>query len=106
VAIDGELVWTDVFSSPDLFRKYWPKLLRSYVMEAEGRGREVKRVPSSKDDLAFLLEDHGRESVKIEPETYRRTEISGQEYEIVALEALGKFEDSGLLIHFNKMARD
>lgn len=106
VAIDGELVWTDVFPSPDLFRKYWPKLLRSYVMEAEGRGRDVKHVPSSKDAQAFLLEDRGRETIKVEPEAYRRTDISAESFEIVALEALGKFEDSGLLIHFNKMARD
>ncbi len=106
VAIDGELVWSDIFSTPDLFRKYWPKLLRSYVMEAEGRGRDSKHVPSAKEAQAFLLENHGRETIKVEPEAYRRTEISAQDYEIVALEALGKFEGSGLLVHFNKMARD
>ncbi|HLY60480.1 MAG TPA: DUF6569 family protein [Terriglobia bacterium] len=106
VAIDGELVWSDVFSTPDLFRKYWPKLLRSYVMEAEGRGYNSKRMPSSKDAQAFLFEDRGRETVQEEPNAYRRTQISGPDYEIVALEALGKFEGNGLLIHFNKMSRD
>jgi ARG/rhodanese/phosphatase superfamily protein len=29
VAINGELVWSDIFPSADLFRQYWPKLLRS-----------------------------------------------------------------------------
>lgn len=106
VAIDGDLVWTDVFPSPDLFRKYWPKLLRSYVMEAEGHSRDAKYVPSSKEAQIFLLEDQGRETIKVEPDAYRRTDISAENYEIVALEALGKFEDSGLLIHFNKMAQD
>jgi ARG and Rhodanese-Phosphatase-superfamily-associated Protein domain len=106
VAIDGQLVWSDVFSSPDLFRKYWPKLLRSYVMEAEGHGYYSKQVPSSKDAQAFLFEDHGHETVHEEPDAYRRTQISGADYDIVALEALGKFEDNGLLIHFNKMSRD
>ena len=106
IAIDGELVWTDVFPSPDLFRKYWPKLLRSYVMEAEGRSRDLKHVPSSKDAQAFLLEDQGRETVQVEPEAYRRIDISAESFEIVALEALGRFRDSGLLVHFNKMARD
>ncbi|HEV2234581.1 MAG TPA: DUF6569 family protein [Terriglobia bacterium] len=106
VAIDGDLVWTDIFPSPDLFRKYWPKLLRSYVMEAEGHSRDAKYVPSSKDAQVFLLEDQGRETIKVEPDAYRRTDISAENYEIVALEALGKFEDSGLLIHFNKMAQD
>jgi len=106
VAIDGELVWTDIFPSPDLFRKYWPKLLRSYVMEAEGHRQEAKYVPSTKDAQVFLTEDQGRETIKVEPDAYRRTDISAENYEIVALEALGKFEESGLLIHFNKMARD
>lgn len=106
VAIDGELVWSDILSNPDLFRKYWPKLLRSYVMEAEGRGYNSKRMPSSKDAQAFLFEDRGRETVQEEPNAYRRTQISGPDYEIVALEALGKFEGNGLLIHFNKMSRD
>ena len=82
------------------------KLLRSYVMEAEGRGREVKHVPYSKEAQAFLLEDHGRETIKVEPAAYRRSEIEGQNYDILAIEALGKFEDSGLLIHYSKMARD
>jgi len=105
VAIDGQVVWSDVFSSPELFQKYWPKLLRSYVMEAEGRGREVKGAPSPKSAEAFLLEDHGRVSIRVEPAAYRRTEISARDFEIVAIEALGKSGDSGLLIHYNKMAR-
>lgn len=108
VAIDGELVWSDVFTSADLFRKYWPKLLRSYVLEASGRGgawREIKSVPPAKDAEAFLLEDQGHVSVKMEPGAFRRTEISANDYQVVALEALGKFEEAGLLLHYNKMAR-
>jgi hypothetical protein len=112
VAINGELVWSDVFSSPELFAKYWPKLLRSYVMEAEERGRGLggRRgmigVPGVKQAESFLLADRGRVSIKIEPAAFRRTEISSEEYQIVALEALGKSIDSGLLLHYNKMARD
>jgi len=113
VAVNGELVWSDVFPNADLFRKYWPKLLRSYVMEAESRGRgEVspwgeKRMafPSPKQAEAFLFEDRGRVSIKIEPAAYRRTEVSSGDYQIVALEAIEKSEDSGLMLHYNKMAR-
>ncbi len=106
VAINGELVWSDVFPSQELFRKYWPKLLRSYVMEAEGRGREIKQVPTSKETEAFLMNDRGHVSIKVEPAAFRRTEISSEEYEIVALEALEKSTDLGLLVHYNKMSRD
>jgi hypothetical protein len=106
VAINGQLVWSDIFSSHELFQKYWPKLLRSYVMEAEGRETGVKRLPSSKEALAFLLEDRGPANVHVEPGVYRRSEISASDYQIIAIEALGPFGDEGLLVHYNKMARD
>jgi hypothetical protein len=111
VAINGELVWSDVFSTPELFRKYWPKLLRSYVMEAESRGavfgdrRGMIGVPGVKQAETFLLEDRGRASIRVEPAAYRRVEISAPGYQIVALEAVDKAEDPGLMLHYNKMAR-
>jgi hypothetical protein len=114
VAIDGELVWSDVFPSAALFRKYWPKLLRSYVVEARSRGsygttppwRKNGRVPSPEEARRFLFQDQGHITVKMEPGIYRRTEISAATYQIVALKALGKSEKDGLLVHYNKMARD
>ncbi len=114
VAIDGELVWSDIFSSADLFREYWPKLLRSYVVEAQSRSghyttppwRKNGGVPSPEEAQKFLLQDQGQVTVKMEPGIYRRTEISASAYQIVALEALGKTEESSLLVHYNKMARE
>ena len=114
VAIDGELVWSDVFSSADIFSKYWPKLLRSYVVEEQSRGgrnttppwRKNGGVPSPEQARRFLLQDQGHVTIKTEPGAYRRTEISSGNYQIVALEALGKSEERGLLVHYNKMARD
>jgi hypothetical protein len=114
VAIDGELVWSDVFSSAELFRKYWPKLLRSYVVEAQGRSgrdtippwREKGGVPSPEEAQKFLLQDQGHVTIKMEPGAFRRTEISAADYQVVALEALGESKKTGLLVHYNKMARD
>jgi ARG and Rhodanese-Phosphatase-superfamily-associated Protein domain len=106
VAINGQLVWSDIFPSAELFRKYWPKLLRSYVLEADGRAQAFKDAPSTKSAQAFLLEDGGRVTIKQELGAYRRTEIAANDYQIVALEALDKFADSALLMHYNKMARD
>jgi len=37
VAYGGELAWSDAFASATLFDRYWPKLLRSYVVEALAR---------------------------------------------------------------------
>ena len=34
VAVNGEIVWADVFASASLLEKFWPKLIRSYAAEA------------------------------------------------------------------------
>src|SRR6266404_2773848 len=34
VAVNGEIVWADIFASTQLLQKYWPKLARSYATEA------------------------------------------------------------------------
>src|SRR5438445_12422123 len=34
VAVNGEIVWADIFASTSLLEKYWPKLVRSYATEA------------------------------------------------------------------------
>jgi hypothetical protein len=34
VAVNGEIIWADVFASSNLLEKYWPKLVRSYAAEA------------------------------------------------------------------------
>ncbi len=104
VAINGQLAWADVFPSAELFRKYWPKLLRSYVLEAQDSPRGAKGVPSRNDAQSFLLADRGRMDIREEPGVYRRTEIVAADYQVVALEALGKFGRDGLLMHYNKMA--
>ena len=34
IAFGGEVAWSDIFASSQLFDAYWPKLLRSYAVEA------------------------------------------------------------------------
>ena len=34
VAVNGQIVWADIFASTNLLEKYWPKLVRSYAAEA------------------------------------------------------------------------
>ena len=43
VAYGGEVVWSDAFASSELFDAYWPKLLRSYVVEALTRPTTTER---------------------------------------------------------------
>lgn len=45
VAINGRMVWMDRFSANPMFRKYWPKMIRSYALEAM---QSSERTPSPK----------------------------------------------------------
>jgi ARG and Rhodanese-Phosphatase-superfamily-associated Protein domain len=87
VAYGGEVAWSDVFASPQLFEGYWPKLLRSYVVEALARP-ELKEHASVEDAREFLARNGGHEKVESEPGVYRwleRTEGHFAEIELAAL---------------------
>ena len=88
VAFGGEVAWSDVFASSALFESYWPKLLRSYAVEA--LSRSATRETASLDDARdFLRPASGRVSEETEPGVYRwreRTEGPAAEIELEALE--------------------
>src|SRR5689334_11338476 len=39
VAVNGRIIWADIFASTPLLEKYWPKLIRSYAAESLTEGR-------------------------------------------------------------------
>jgi hypothetical protein len=88
VAFGGEVAWSDVFASSSLFETYWPKLLRSYAVEA--LSRPASRETASLDDARdFLRPASGHVREETEPGVYRwleRTEGPAAEIEIEALE--------------------
>jgi hypothetical protein len=88
VAFGGEVAWSDVFASSTLFEDYWPKLLRSYAVEA--LSRPATRETASLDDARdFLRPASGHVREETEPGVYRwreRTEGPAAEIEIEALE--------------------
>ena len=108
VAVNGEIIWADVFASTALLEKYWPKLIRSYAAEAliarGARYPDVKwRQADAKSAQAFLEHFEGRqESVESEPGVYRHTEIHGDGFTAFELSSLlpGNVFD----IHVAKMA--
>ncbi|HKS81405.1 MAG TPA: DUF6569 family protein [Candidatus Acidoferrales bacterium] len=88
VAYNGETVWSDVFASSNLFEAYWPKLLRSYVVEALTRPRTNEKVSLS-DAQDFLRPASGHIREESEPGVYvwrEQTEGSIAEIQIEALE--------------------
>jgi len=43
VAVNGRIIWADIFASTELLEKYWPKLVRSYASEAVVTARRAAR---------------------------------------------------------------
>ncbi len=103
VAYGGELAWADVFANPELFDKYWSKLLRSYVVEALNRPKPKEAAPEVARAQEFLNPLHGTEKSESEPDLYRTTEISDRGYAQFQLIAVGK---SPIELHFNKLRKE
>jgi hypothetical protein len=102
VAVNGEVIWADVFASTNLLEKYWPKLVRSYAAEAVTQ--QVKSGPADvKSGQEFLNRLQGRrEVVENEPGLYRHTEISGEGFRVFELTSL--LPSTGFDLHLAKMA--
>jgi hypothetical protein len=101
VAYGGELAWSDAFASATLFERYWPKLLRSYVVEALARPQTTER-PSPDDAREFLQPLTGHENIESEPRAYSLRQVTEDLYVEVELEAL---RPSKMLLHALKIHR-
>jgi hypothetical protein len=90
VAVNGEIVWADIFASPSLLEKYWPKLVRSYAAEAvSARGYRKEDAATARDAQAFLDDfEARRESAESDPGVYRTTELEGNGFDAFVLTSL------------------
>ncbi|MCU1303084.1 MAG: hypothetical protein JWQ87_3368 [Candidatus Sulfotelmatobacter sp.] len=102
VAVNGRIIWCDVFASTELLEKYWPKLVRSYASEAvvtRAKGGEASHAQAE----SFLADMDGhRETIESEPGIYRHTEINGDGFKVFALTSL--LPKTGFDVHVAKMA--
>ncbi len=87
VAYGGDVAWSDIFASGELFEHYWSKLLRSYAVEALARPtyRETAAITDARE---FLRNLNGREVVESEPGVYRWREITEGRLSLIELEAI------------------
>ncbi|HXE75389.1 MAG TPA: DUF6569 family protein [Candidatus Xenobia bacterium] len=104
VAINGEVVWADLFADSSLFQRYWPKLLRSYVVEAMSVPAYEDARASVADAERFLSEQQGKQIIEVEPGEYRLVQIESPRYSIFQLASLT--ERSEPLLHFNKLRKE
>jgi hypothetical protein len=101
VAVNGDILWADIFASPDLLNRYWQKLVRSYAAEAlSDRGSRGKITEA--DAQAFVDNLQGRhETAETEPGIYRHAEITGDDYRVFELTSL--LPKTDFEIHIAKM---
>jgi hypothetical protein len=105
VAVDGEILWSDVFASPALFEAYWPKLVRSYAAEAIAAHTVPTKIynPPSVQSAQLFVDDLNatRESVQTEPGLYRHAELTGDSFKAFILTSL--LPGTGFNVHIAKM---
>ncbi|MGB7028995.1 MAG: DUF6569 family protein [Candidatus Acidiferrum sp.] len=95
VAYGGDVAWSDIFASGELFEHYWSKLLRSYAVEALARPayREAAAISDAREFLRGL---NGREIVESEPGVYRWREITEGRLSLIELESM---EPKQIMLH-------
>ena len=103
-AVNGRIVWADVFASPQLFDLYWPKLVQSYAAEAITIPAKSGRV-DTKSAEAFLADWQGCHENSVSDESlYRLSETSGGRF--TAFRLISLLPHTGFDVHDAKMAED
>lgn len=110
VAINGKLVWLDEFSTPSLFHLYWPKLLRSYALEAvaarpapDMEARIKWRLPTPEEAAAYRVDRAGTAKFEGEEGIFKLVRIESKAHVIYELSDLTRKDQS--LLHVCKMER-
>ena len=104
VAINGEVVWADLFADGDLFQRYWSKLLRSYIVEAMSAPGGKGATASVAEAERFLGEQEGKQVIEVEPGEYRLLQVDTTRYTIFQLSSL--LEKGEPMLHFNKLRKE
>ncbi len=104
VAVNGEVMWADIFGSTELLEKYWPKLVRSYAAEAvtTGVGKVSHPMVSANSAQQFIDElDGEKEVAETTAGVFRRAEITGDGYKVFTLTSL--LPKMNFEVHITKM---
>ena len=101
VAVNGHVLWADIFASTDLLTKYWPKLMHSYIAQAV-TSESGGAVPNTQEAEAWMSHLTGnREVVETEPGVFRRADITGVGYRVFELTSL--LPGTGFPVHLTKI---
>ncbi|HEX4284411.1 MAG TPA: DUF6569 family protein [Terracidiphilus sp.] len=101
IAINGHVMWADIFASSDLLGKYWSKLMHSYVAEAMTSSSSAAAPEAHEADQFINTLGGGREIVETEADVFRRSETVGDGYRVFTLTSL--LPKTGYEVHLTKL---
>lgn len=102
VMINSQVIGSDCFASHDTLQKTFPKLVKSYVLDAIDADEKKKRYLSSSKKAALFLDDVGDCLVKERPSISLGTDIR-----LVSQKIIGSaFSLDGEVIHLTAFLRD
>ena len=101
VAVGDKIISADVFANHSLFRAYWPKMLKSFALEAVGTTSDRSKQASKTEAEAFLARVQG-DSTESRDAAYRLAENQSSAHASFELEDVRK---TPTLIHFNRVAK-
>lgn len=101
-AVNGQIIWADIFASPELFDLYWPKLVQSYAADALTNA-PLSSGADRKEAQAFFDDWTGRRtSTESEQGLCRRAEVYGDGFCAFTLTSL--LRHTGFDVHEPKVA--
>lgn len=107
IAVRGRIVWADVFASPEIFARYWPKLLHSYALDAlttsAPRGDGSIAIASVEEAREFLDDRSGKSIFEGIAGVCRLTRTEARDHLIFELADLAAKGEP--LVHYNKMRK-
>ena len=101
VAVGDRIISADVFANHSLFRAYWPKMLKSYALEAVSTTEARVKTVSRTEAEGFLARVQG-DNTESQKASYRLAENQSTSHASFELEDTRK---PGMLIHFNRVAK-
>jgi hypothetical protein len=100
-AVNGRIVWADIFTDTDMLTAYWDKLVRSYAAEALGTEDNSPDKVTEADAQHFVDSPaKGTETSEGETNVYRYREVRGDERATFTLEAL--LPGTGFDVHVSR----
>ena len=102
VAIGDRIISTDVFANHSLFQAYWPKMLKSYALEALNSTAAGNQEVSRSDAEGFLSRVKGESATDHKPGVYKLAENQSSKDASFELQSTAR---KSTLVHFNRVSK-